>query len=136
MKTAKPGLSLMEVLLAVLIIGISVTGILSFQGTLSRSIFRAHGLIERMSFILSYFTQGDREQYFKQDKKQTKELKDPVLTLTYSVTKPTSKELKDYDHLKLETVEATWPGVFSAQMHQYTQARFVPPGAQKEKKNE
>ena len=60
MKSAKSGLSLVEVIIAVLILGVATTSLLGLQGALIRGVFSAHALIDRLGFIRSFFVEVDK----------------------------------------------------------------------------
>lgn len=119
-----PGLSLLEALLAVLIVGVSVTTLLSLQGVLSRGVFTAHAFIERIPYIRSLFVQADKEKYYEGEKGHKKTIEIPALTMNYSVSKPTGKKLKGFDNLLIEKVTAEWPTVFGNRTETFTMARF------------
>ena len=123
MDKALPGLSLIEVLIAVLMLGISVTTLLSLQGVLTRGVFSVHAAAERVPFIISYLFEADREKFFKQEQSQTKTLEDPSVRMTYS-TGPAPSSLSTL--LKVEKVEAHWSTAFGTCTEMFARLRFVP----------
>ncbi len=131
MKSVKPGLSLVEVVIAVLILSISVTALLGLQGTLIRGVFSAHTVIERLGFIRSFFVQAGRDQLFKRGAVQTKVLDDPETTLNYTEKAPASSALKTNKHLAVEQVDAEWMTPFGTRKDTYARLLFKP---KKEKK--
>lgn len=126
MNRARPGLSLVEVLVAVLIVGISVTTILSLQGVLSRGVFSVHATINRMPFIRSLFAEADRDKLFKNDDSHVKTIEHPAVRLTYSLEAKLPKSLSAFKQLKLEKVEADWSTGFGTCKQVFTRLRFVP----------
>lgn len=128
----RPGLSLLEVMVAVLIVGMSVTSLLILQGKLSRGVFTAHALIDRIPFIGSFFASADRDKLYLNKKQHKKMNDDPELTMTYSVSKPTSKPLASFSHLMVEKIDAQWPTVIGNRTETFAQLRCIP-GKEKEK---
>ena len=104
----KPGLSIFEVMIAVVIIGVSVTTIFRLQIVLSRGVFAAHALVDRLSFVSSYFVEAEREKFFKDEQPHVKDLNDPALKMTYIASKP-ANELQGFSNLVIEKIDATWP---------------------------
>ncbi len=126
MKRARPGLSLVEVLIAVLMLGISVTTLFSLQGVLSRGVFTAHALIDRIPYIRSFFVEIDRDQLFKRESVKTKTIEYPVLRMNYSIGAVADKSLTSLKQLRLEKIEAEWPTPFGERKEIYARLRFVP----------
>lgn len=123
MNRARPGLSLVEVLVAVLMLGISVTTLLALQGVLSRGVFSVHAAIDRLPFILNYFVEVDREKLFKQNAPQTKKIEFPSINLTYNITDAPSPLTAQ---VKLEKIEAHWSTAFGTNTEAFARLRFVP----------
>ncbi len=119
----KPGLSIIEVLLAVLIVGVSVTTLLSLQGVLSRGVYSAHALIIRLPFMRSYFVEADRDALYERTEPQKKTIEDPQTELTYSVSR---KPLKQFEHTVVEQVLAQWSMAFGTRKETVTRVKFVP----------
>lgn len=128
---AKQGLSLIEVMLAVLIVGISVTTLLALQGKLSRGVFLAHGIVERIPFIMSYFVSAEKERLFEDQKAHKKDIQDPELAMTYSASKATSRSLASFQHLVIEKIDASWPTVLGPRNETFAVLRFAPRPAKK-----
>ncbi len=126
MNTAQPGLSIVEVLIAVLMLGISVTTLLSLQGVLSRGVFTVHATVERIPFIRNLFVEADRDKLFKKDTPQITTIEQPTLRLTYSPKGSLPKALSSYTHLQLETVDAEWSTPFGTSKESFARLRFVP----------
>ncbi len=118
------GFSLLEVILAVLIVGVSVPVLLSLQGVLSRGVSTTHALIERIPYIRSYFVEADKEKLYESGRSYKKVIEDPSLTMTYSASKPTSRKLRDFENLLLERVEAQWTTILGTRTETFTKARF------------
>ncbi len=118
------GFSLLEVLLAVLIVGVSVPVLLSLQGVLSRGVSTTHALIERIPYIRSYFVEADKEKLYEGEKFHKKVIEDPSLTMTYSAVKPTSRKFRGFENLLLERVKAQWPTILGTRTETFTKVRF------------
>lgn len=122
----KRGLSIFEVMIAILIVGITVTSILALQGTLSRAVFTAHAFVDRIAFIKSFFVEADRDKLYEDDEPHKKVIETPQLTMTYKVTKPTGKGLKTFKHIQVEQIDAEWPTVFGKRQETMGVLRFMP----------
>ncbi|MBA3752207.1 hypothetical protein H0X06_05470 [Candidatus Dependentiae bacterium] len=126
MNRARPGLSLVEVLIAVLMLGISVTTLFSLQGVLSRGVFTAHALIDRIPYIRSFFVEIDRDQLFKRETVKSKTIEHPSLRMNYSIGAVADKSLTALKQLRLEKIEAEWPTPFGVKKETVARLRFVP----------
>ena len=126
MKINRSGLSLIEVLLAVIILGILSTSLLSLQRTLMRGVFSGHAFLERIGFIRSFFVSAEKERLFKKGPEQKKEIEDPVLSLTYRQVRPGSAKLSQYAHLVLNQVEAEWPTIDGKRRTVFSTYMFSP----------
>lgn len=122
---ARPGLSLLEVMLAVLIIGVSVTTLLALQGKLSRGVFMAHALIDRIPYIAGFFVSAEKDRLYLERKSHTKKIEDPEVAMAYSVSKPTQKSLAQFQHLLVEKIDAQWPTIMGTRSETFAQLRFV-----------
>ncbi len=131
MKSAKSGLSFVEVIIAVLMLGIATTSLVGLQGVLIRGVFSAHALIDRLGFIRSYFVEIDRDRLFATATSPQKVIDDPSLVMNYSQKKPVSKALASQTHLIVEHIEAQWPTPFGTRKDSFARVSFRP---QKEKK--
>ena len=120
----------MEVVLAVLMLGIAATSLLGLQGTLLRGVFSAHSVLDRLGFIRSFFVQADRDRLFKKGVVEKKVLEDPTLTMNYTQKRPASSALSSHKHLVVEQVEAEWPTPFGTRKDTFSRLSFRP---QKEK---
>lgn len=128
------GLSLLEVMLALLIIGISVTSILRLQAVLSRGVYASHAVIDRIPFIKSFFAEASREGFYKREKEEKRTIENPPLVLDYSVIKPSSKTLKQFKNISIERIDAQWPLFLGKTSETYGLIRFIPKPAKKEAK--
>ena len=126
MNTVRPGLSLVEVLIAVLMLGISVTTLLALQAALSRGVFSVHATIDRIPLIRNFFIEVDRDKLFKETAPQIKNIEQPQMRLTYSSKATLPKSLSSYKQLYLEKVEAEWSTGFGTCKETFARIRFVP----------
>jgi prepilin-type N-terminal cleavage/methylation domain-containing protein len=131
MKSTKPGLSLIEVVIAVLILGIATTSLVGLQGVLVRGVFSAHALIDRLGFIRSFFVEVDKDRLFVTSTPPQKVIEDPRLVMNYTQKRPLSKTLITQMYLAIEHVEAQWPTPFGMRKDSFARISFRP---QKEKK--
>lgn len=126
MKSVRPGISLIEVVIAVLMLGIATTSLLGLQGALLRGVFSAHLVLDRLSFIGSYFTEIEKEQLIQKNVSHTKRIDDPSLSLTFALKKTTSSGLSSHVHLIVEQVDAEWPTPFGVRKESFARLRFRP----------
>jgi prepilin-type N-terminal cleavage/methylation domain-containing protein len=121
------GLSLIEVAVAILIVGVSITTLLSLQGILSRGVFGAHTLIERIPYIKNFFVEADRDMIYAKEGKAEKRLEDPPTTLRYSTATPTdAKKFQPFPHVLIEKVEAEWSYLGRTRKESFSMFRFYP----------
>lgn len=121
------GLSLIEVALAILIVGISLVSLLSLQGVLSRGVFGAHTIIERIPYIKNYFVEADRDKLYTKEGVQQRKVEEPATTLHYTALAPVdTKKFKPYQHILIEKVEAEWTGIVGTKRETFIMFRFSP----------
>ena len=103
------GFTLPEVLIALVIIGISITTILGLQGTLLTTVFRTSQNIEHSIEMKNFFYEARLKQFALEDKVHEKIIDDGRVRLTYQVRKINEKSaLKKLDSLVIELIEAHW----------------------------
>lgn len=124
--SVRPGLSILEVMLALLIIGVSVTALLTLQGKLSRGVFFAHALVDRIPFITSFFVFAAKDKLYLEKNSHKKVIDDPELTMTYTATKATDKALAPFKHIMVEKIDAQWQTIMGRRTEQCAKLRFVP----------
>jgi Tfp pilus assembly protein PilE len=116
------GLTLIEAMLAILIVGVSVTTLLSLQGVLSRGVFGAHGELLRLASITNLFVKADKDKLYSSEKSYTEKIEDPATTLTYTI-----KPLKNFSHILVQKVEAQWTGILGKKRQEaLVMLRFAP----------
>jgi prepilin-type N-terminal cleavage/methylation domain-containing protein len=125
MKNVK-GFTLIEVMVAVLIMGVSVVTLMSLQGVLTRGVFSAHSVLERLPYIRNFFVEADKEGWYKNETVQKKSLEDPEMKLTYNTSRAKFKALMKFEHLRIEKVAAQWPSLFNAKRETAAALRFFP----------
>jgi prepilin-type N-terminal cleavage/methylation domain-containing protein len=126
MKSARSGLTLIEVVIAVLILGIATTSLIGLQGVLIRGVFSSHALIDRLSFIRSFFVEVDRDRLFATVTPPEKTIDDPPLIMNYTQKKPISKSLASHTSLVVEHIETQWPTPFGTRKNSFARISFRP----------
>lgn len=112
----KPGLTLIETVIAILIIGISVTALLGLQGALSRGVFASHMMVDRLMLIKNMFIKADKDKLYDKDKSYQEQIDYPPTKLTYNVQQVSNKPIfKNFPNVIIERVEAEWPGILNRQ---------------------
>ncbi len=127
MKHLKPGLTILEVVLAVIILAAAGTSLMGLQGVLLRGVAAAHGIIERLGFIRSFFVVAQKDRLFK-SVEQTSERDDPPMTLVYQQKKTVSPGLSRQEFLFSQEVAAEWQGPFGQKKDIYARLHFAPKG--------
>ena len=125
-KKSAPGLSILEVMLAVLMLGVSVTTILGLQAILSRGVYTAHAFVDRIGFITTFFTEAERDRFFQEEGAQKRQIDFPPLSMEYSVSSSKAKSLKNFQKVIVEQIDAQWPTVFGQRKETFGMLRFVP----------
>lgn len=119
------GLTLIETVLALLVIGISAITILSLQTVLSRGVFSSHAILERIYYINNLFVQADKEKLYDNEKPYEKKIDDPSLTLTYKTKKFGKIKSYSFDNIIVEQVEAGWQDIFGMRKENIITFRFL-----------
>jgi Tfp pilus assembly protein PilV len=125
----RAGLSLIEVIFALVFVAVAIPGMLRLQTVLSRGVHTAYAFTSRIAHMRNIFAQAERERWYTQD--QTKEIKidDPQTVLQYKREKlPESSTLKNVKNMYTERVEATWTDRFGKRTEQLATLRFYPEG--------
>ena len=126
MKVTCSGLSFVEVMIAVLIMGIAATTLLGLQGVLVKGVFSAHSFIERMGFIQSYLVSVEKNRLFEKSEPQKKVIEYPALTMTYQQKPLTAKSLTKHTHLVVDQVDAEWPSPYGTRRDTFSLIKFRP----------
>lgn len=106
---APKGFTLIETIIALVILGTVITTLFRFQGELLRGTFRWHATVSRISFMRNMFAMAQEEKWYT--KNQTKEIKEGLrdTTLTYSFKKVSENgSLGKYKNLYTEQIQAQW----------------------------
>lgn len=125
LRSLRRGLSIIEVMLAILIVGVTVTTLLGLQAILQRGIFTSHALVDRIGYIKTFFVEADRDKLYEQEKSQKKTIETPALSMTYTVAKPVGIGLKSYQQIEIERVVAEYPTVFGTRTETFARLRFL-----------
>jgi len=127
------GFSLIEAIVALLIIGVVVGSLFKLQGQLFRGTFTAHALYERIAVIRNAFVRADQEEWYTKSK--TKEYKDegPSTKITYSFAKVSEQSaFKKIKNLYSERIDAEWPELRGTHKDTFISFRFyIEPESQK-----
>lgn len=125
MKHAKPGISLIEVMIAVLMLAAAAASLMGLQGTLFRGISTGHSFIERLGFIRSFFVVTQKEKRFKSQEQESVH-EDPPFTLRFQAKAPTSAGLAKQKHLVIQEVQAEWDDSFGTRVERFARVQFMP----------
>lgn len=126
MKSVKSGISLVEVIIAVLMLSVATSSLLGLQGALLRGVFSAHLILDRLSFIGSYFVEVEKEQLLASGSTHKKRIEDPSLSMEFSLKKVTAKGLSSHEHLVMEQIDAEWPTPFGSRKESFARLQFRP----------
>lgn len=125
MNHAKSGITIIEVVVAVLMLAAAGTTLMGLQGTLLRGISESHGFLERLGFIRSFFVVTHKNQQFKRAE-QTATLEDPSLRYTYQLAPTTSPSLSSQKQVEVQRVEAEWLDPFGTRVERFARLQFTP----------
>ncbi len=125
MKHLRPGISILEVVIAVLILAAAGTSLMGLQGVLIRGVSSAHGIIERLGFIRSFFVVAQKDQLFKRAE-QTLEKEEPPMVMTYQKKRAVSSGLSKQEHLFVQEIDAEWQGPFGTKKRLFSRLHFNP----------
>lgn len=114
MKKKVSGFTLIEVMAALAIVAITFAVILNFESYLLTSTKRGTNRVQRtgamINFLYECYSKPNEESEKDNQKKRTKKIDQPELTLTYTQkTIPKGSDLDEYENLVLDTVQAEWP---------------------------
>lgn len=84
LKADKSGLSLIEAIFAILIVGISVSSILALQIALTRGVFNSHNLLIRIAYIKNLFIKAELEKLYAKEAPYHENIEDPPTQITYN----------------------------------------------------
>lgn len=126
------GFSLIEAIIALLILAVLLGSIFTFQSQLIRGVFRAHDIIEQLPVIKNALIAAERDQLYTKDGEQKIDDKDSNTTIIYKSTKiPESSSLASIKNLKKETIVAQWPSLLTAGEIELVGFRFSLPSSGK-----
>ena len=109
----QPGISFIEVILAVFIVGTVLTSLLLLQGTAFSGLATISARLDRVFIIKEYLAQKviarTKKEKGAEKSPQTKKIDDPKTTITYELKKPPRESsLKLQEHIKIEKCTAEW----------------------------
>jgi prepilin-type N-terminal cleavage/methylation domain-containing protein len=127
------GFSLIETLVALLIIGVVVGGLFKLQGQLYRGTFSAHALFERLPIMRNAFVRADQEEWYTKSKSKHYTDEGPQTNITYKFEKLSDKStFKKIKNLYSEQVDMQWPELKGPKKEIFVSYRFyVEPSAEK-----
>lgn len=123
------GFSLIEAVIALLVLGVLMGPIFKFQSQLTRGIFRAHNIAEHIPDISKTLANVERNQLYQKEGKQKIENKEGVGEIIYqteAIAKGSS--LAKIKNIKKETIQIKWPTPFAEGELNFVGLRFVIPG--------
>lgn len=122
----KSGFTIIEAVLAILVLGASYGAIFALQTTLMRMIFNSDSIILRLMYIKNFFTKADIEKlYLKQNLEE--KIQEPELNLKYSTKQANSvKGLEQFNDTLIEKVEVNWTSRFGNQKETFITFKFNP----------
>ena len=124
--TCASGLTLIEVLFAIVLVGTSTLSLVKLQSILLRGVFEAHSLQERVSVLKNVFVQAEREAWNITSGNKQLEVADPETKITYSVSKSTQAALSKIQGLFKERVDGSWDDIIGARQESFVSFKFDP----------
>lgn len=121
----KTGFTLIEAVMAVLVLGISFTVIFAFQSNLLKRVFSTHDFVLRAIYIKNFFVNTDLENTYEKD--INKKIDDPALELNYtSKDVNTIKALEKFKNVLIEKSEFSWNSIFGKRKEIFITFKFNP----------
>lgn len=120
------GLTLIEILFAIVLVGTSTLSLVKLQSVLLRGVFEAHALEERISVLKNVFVQAERESWKVASGTKQLDLADPETKITYTLSKSTETPLGKIPGLYKERVEGSWDDIIGARQESFVSFKFDP----------
>lgn len=121
--SSKSGFTLIETVLAIVMFGAGATALLGLQGTLTRTVFRSHGIFERIGYIKDLFVEVDKKNPKELKLPYEKKIDYPETTLIYT-TAPS--KIESTKNLFIAKVKATWPVSIGTAQETFVSFKFEP----------
>lgn len=125
-KKKNDGFTLIEVMLAIIVLGISVTTLYGLYSQLMRGIFSAHDIIERMIIMNNLLIQANKEKWYEKKEQAIKKIDDPASTINY-VAEGVKKDFCGYcENLFREEITIEWSDIFGNREESFLTYQFIP----------
>ena len=121
-------------MLALLVVGVSVTSLVALQGTLHARRFYGHAFVERLPVYNKFFCRNGPRRKGSTRKRRKKSNWGSFPTLTYKMTKPTIKAVQAFKNLELDLVEAHYQTILGKRTDLFGRLKFVPQPKPEKKK--
>lgn len=111
MKNCKKGFTLVEVIIAIAIVGMMMTSIFALLNSAFRSTYETNSLITRIFYIKnSFFSPEDQNAIQKDPSKEiTKKIENPATAIIFKATKPKNKFIENnFKNSYLITATGKW----------------------------
>lgn len=106
----KTGFTLIESVVALLIMSVAMASLFKTQGELVLGTSTIHGYVERLFLIKNYFIKARQNRWHKTTEIHKEVLDDPEVTLEYKTQIPSQGIVQSLKNLVIERVDATWQG--------------------------
>lgn len=123
--------TLIEVMIATIIIGISITALFGLQSNLMRSIFSSHEVIQRLVIAKNMFVNADQEKYYESNETKVKKIDKPETTVEYSIDEPSEDIASKTQDIGEQQVQITWPAFFGRNKLTFLSLKFISSAGQK-----
>ena len=136
-KNKNAGFTLIEVLMAIAIVGIVLVPIYALQERMMQRIAKVAGDMHRMFVVYDFFVTTQRPTNEKQTK-INKESQDPIMRMSYEQEKASSRSSlqKNFNNLFIEKVSWQWMENGRKKKDSFISVHFEPPEPKPEKKQE
>lgn len=131
----KSGFTLIEVMLATALVGVTLGPIYILQGTVFDHVMRMAEEVQRMFIAYDYFLDIQKQKATgAQQKRFTKTIQDPKTELIYEIKElPRNSALKEgFEHLYIEKVTSKWSILGTSYDDTLVNVVFEPPKEKKE----
>jgi prepilin-type N-terminal cleavage/methylation domain-containing protein len=132
------GFTLIEVLLAMALVGVVLTPIYSLQNSIFNQVLKMANAVDRMFVAYDFFLDVQNEADEKDQKKITRKIDDPSTELIYEIQDVSKDSVlqKDFNNLYIEKITWDWQDGNKKRSNQFINVLFEPPAPKKQEKED
>lgn len=122
-------MTLIEVVLAIIILAISSISIYTLQTNLFKGTFKVHNMLTRLTAMKNMFVESSKNKWHEAKTSHEVKLDAPDTTIVYNaISADKDANLKKFNHIVIEKITARWKSLFGKASNETLVAlAFVPP---------